>query len=162
MYSSSQGCHTATGTHMPHGITQCYLPPARGDIPALTPAEAGTHCTISIYTCFAALAIPRFRYRCSAMLTLKIRKPHAVTLGHVHTNVRQIWRTIDDEQCGFKPCRCEAYITTPSCKPCSSVFCSHRRRRLSRFFARRHIFSSTVSFSNLYNDDRALHDLIPL
>ena len=26
------------GTHMPHGITQCYLPPGRGDIPA----EAGT------------------------------------------------------------------------------------------------------------------------
>jgi len=41
VYSSSQGCHTATGTHMPHGITQCYLPPGRGDIPALTPAEAG-------------------------------------------------------------------------------------------------------------------------
>ena len=42
MYSSSQSCHTATGTHMPHGITQCYLPLGRGDIPALTPAEAGT------------------------------------------------------------------------------------------------------------------------
>jgi len=27
---------------MPHGITQCYLPPGRGDIPALTAAEAGT------------------------------------------------------------------------------------------------------------------------
>jgi len=27
---------------MPHGITQCYLPPGRGDIPALNPAEAGT------------------------------------------------------------------------------------------------------------------------
>jgi len=33
----------ATGTHMPYGITQCYLPPGRGDIPALTHAsEAGT------------------------------------------------------------------------------------------------------------------------
>ena len=32
----------ATGTHMPYGITQCYLPPGRGDIPAFTPAEAGT------------------------------------------------------------------------------------------------------------------------
>ena len=43
VYSSSQGCHTATGTHTPHGITQCYLPPGRGnDIPALTPAKAGT------------------------------------------------------------------------------------------------------------------------
>ena len=27
---------------MPYGITQCYLTPGRGDIPALTPAEAGT------------------------------------------------------------------------------------------------------------------------
>jgi len=35
-------CHTATGTHMPYGITQCYLPPDTGDIPAFTPAEAGT------------------------------------------------------------------------------------------------------------------------
>jgi len=33
---------TATGTHMPHGITQCYLPPGRRDIHALTPTEAGT------------------------------------------------------------------------------------------------------------------------
>jgi len=30
------------GTHMPYGITQYYLPPGRGDIPAFTPAEAGT------------------------------------------------------------------------------------------------------------------------
>jgi len=27
---------------MPYGITQCYLPPGRCDIPALTPADAGT------------------------------------------------------------------------------------------------------------------------
>ena len=27
---------------MPYGITQCYLPPGRGDIPAFTLAEAGT------------------------------------------------------------------------------------------------------------------------
>ena len=27
---------------MPYGITQCYLPPGRGDIPAVTPNEAGT------------------------------------------------------------------------------------------------------------------------
>jgi len=33
---------TATGTHVPYGITQCYLSPSRGDIPAFTPAEAGT------------------------------------------------------------------------------------------------------------------------
>ena len=27
---------------MPYGITQCYLPPGWGDIPAFTPAKAGT------------------------------------------------------------------------------------------------------------------------
>jgi len=27
---------------VPYGITQCYLPPGRGDIPALTAAEPGT------------------------------------------------------------------------------------------------------------------------
>ena len=27
---------------MPYGIKQCYLPPDGGDIPAITPAEAGT------------------------------------------------------------------------------------------------------------------------
>jgi len=30
------------GNHMPYGITQCYLPPSRGDFPAFTPAEADT------------------------------------------------------------------------------------------------------------------------
>ena len=34
--------HTATGNHMPYGITQCYLPPGSGDFPAFSPAEAGT------------------------------------------------------------------------------------------------------------------------
>ena len=35
-------CHTAKGAHVPYRITQCYLPPDRGDIPAFTSAEAGT------------------------------------------------------------------------------------------------------------------------
>ena len=29
----------ATGTHMPHGITQCYLPLGKGVIPAFTLAK---------------------------------------------------------------------------------------------------------------------------
>ena len=33
---------TATGNHMPCGITQCYLSPGSCDFPAFTPAEAGT------------------------------------------------------------------------------------------------------------------------
>ena len=51
------------------------------------------------------LSNSRFRYRCSTMLTLKMKKT-AVTLSHVHTNIEQIRRTIDVEQCGFEPCRC--------------------------------------------------------
>jgi len=35
------------------------------------------------------LATPHFRYRCSAMLTLKTKKT-AMTLSHVHSNIRQI------------------------------------------------------------------------
>ena len=42
VYSGFAKCLTTTGTHMPYGITQCYLPPGRVDVPAITPAEAGT------------------------------------------------------------------------------------------------------------------------
>ena len=42
VYSSLCKCLTTTGTRVPHGITQCYLPPGRGDIPTFTPAKAGT------------------------------------------------------------------------------------------------------------------------
>ena len=35
-------CHTTVGTHMPSRLTECYLPPNRGDILTLTPAVAGT------------------------------------------------------------------------------------------------------------------------
>jgi len=35
-------CHTATVTHMAYRITQCYLPPDRGDIPACAWAMRGT------------------------------------------------------------------------------------------------------------------------
>ena len=34
--------YTATGNHMPYGITQCYLPPGSSDFPAFTPAKSGT------------------------------------------------------------------------------------------------------------------------
>jgi len=46
-------CHTATGTHVPYRITQCYLPPDRGDTPALTPAEAGTRLSYHGIGCVA-------------------------------------------------------------------------------------------------------------
>jgi len=40
-YSSSwdESHHRATGRHLPHGITQCYLPPNKWTCPALTPAS---------------------------------------------------------------------------------------------------------------------------
>ena len=38
----SPTCHNATATHIPYRITQCYPPPDRGDIFALTPTEAVT------------------------------------------------------------------------------------------------------------------------
>jgi len=34
--------HTATGNHIPYGITQCYLPPGSGDFLAFSPADADT------------------------------------------------------------------------------------------------------------------------
>jgi len=45
---------------MPHGIAQCYLPPDRGDIPALTPAEAGTR---SLSTARSADRVARIHLR---------------------------------------------------------------------------------------------------
>jgi len=42
--SSSQSNlpHRDGSSHTIHRITRCYPPPGRGDIPAVTPAEAGT------------------------------------------------------------------------------------------------------------------------
>jgi len=37
--------HTATGNHMPYGITECYLPPCSDDFPTFTPSKAGTRFT---------------------------------------------------------------------------------------------------------------------
>jgi len=34
--------HSYGKSHIPSGITRCYLPPDRDDIPAFVPAEAGT------------------------------------------------------------------------------------------------------------------------
>jgi len=35
----SAPCHTATGTHVPYGITQRYVPPDGSDISTFTPAN---------------------------------------------------------------------------------------------------------------------------
>ena len=43
----NQNYHTATGNHMPYGITQYYLPPGSGDFPAFTSAEGDTYTRFS-------------------------------------------------------------------------------------------------------------------
>jgi len=40
---------TATGTHVPYGITQYYLPPGRGDISALTQPKLNDLMTLNGY-----------------------------------------------------------------------------------------------------------------
>ena len=41
---------------MLYGITQCYLPPDRGNIPAFTPAKAGTRFSHLVVVVVAAAA----------------------------------------------------------------------------------------------------------
>jgi len=41
-YSSLQADLPSPLRELTYEITQCYLPPGRGDIPAIIPAEAGT------------------------------------------------------------------------------------------------------------------------
>ena len=57
---------------MPYGITQCYLPPDRGGIPAFTPAEAGTRfsdpggiqgCVDPLRCSKSAQPVPKAAYR---------------------------------------------------------------------------------------------------
>jgi len=38
----SNQSHRYGNSRAVYGITQCYLPPGRGDVPAVTPAEAGS------------------------------------------------------------------------------------------------------------------------
>ena len=42
---------------MPYGITQCYLPPDRGDIHVLTPAKAGTRFSDLVVVVVAEAAV---------------------------------------------------------------------------------------------------------
>ena len=61
-------------------ITQCYLPPGRGDIPAFTPAEAGTQLrlvidrfdiegdTVDVSIIATFVHLPRFGYSILSVL----------------------------------------------------------------------------------------------
>ena len=72
MYSSSQGCHTATGTHMPHGITQSHsvtCHPAEVTFPPLPQPKL-----------VLDQATPE---GCKAELTLDLRTSEWTTCGYV-------------------------------------------------------------------------------
>jgi len=72
-------CHTATGNHMPHRITQCYLPLDRGDIP------------VEVYLCDVTLPSWHFTAVCVCVRTkttvrrkcsgVKVRKRSSGSFG---------------------------------------------------------------------------------
>ena len=71
-------CLAATGTHMLYRITECYLPPDRGDIPAFTPAEAGTRLSdpggIQGWVTWLACYIPRWYTRPKTVTHLSTKR----------------------------------------------------------------------------------------
>jgi len=87
---------------MPYGITQCYLPPCRGDIPAFTPAKAGTR-----------FSDPRgMQGWVDPGGWLEMVYP---LNGHPSwTNQAQCWLT--------SLMRPTTLTTTPSCHPCASCY----------------------------------------
>ena len=61
---------------MPHGITQCYLPPGRGDTPTLTPT-LGLHPAVSV----ARIESPRYGGPSLLRTTIKfLRRPSPLSL----------------------------------------------------------------------------------
>ena len=71
--------------------------------------------------------------------------------GHIHTNIRQSWRTIDFEQWASNHVDVRPASQRRAISPAALFSAAPNCRwwRLSWFFARRHIFSSTFSFFNL-------------
>ena len=58
---------------MPYGITQCYLPPGRCDIPSLTRAEAGTR--LSDPGGMLGVSRPSLNQTCFIWVFLFVRQP---------------------------------------------------------------------------------------
>jgi len=67
---------------MPYEITQCYLPPGRGDIPALTPDEAITRLS-EIRPTFCAIPITHYDNDNKAMMRRRFRPRHPLHEAHV-------------------------------------------------------------------------------
>jgi len=59
LYSASSSEHLMRSRdHLSYGITQCYLPPGRGDSPDFTLAFTSTHCSKG------AQPVPKAQRRC--------------------------------------------------------------------------------------------------
>jgi len=54
---------------MPHGITQCYLPQGRGDIPALVPAHLSSPGQRAVKRVCVRVEVTGTGCRCPAMVT---------------------------------------------------------------------------------------------
>ena len=80
---------TATGTHMPCGITECYLPPGRGKISALTPAEDSTRfCDLGATQRCVATAVKVYS-PCPRLYTAVVVVINTTVRGSFHTAVRR-------------------------------------------------------------------------
>jgi len=87
---------------MPYEITQCYLQPDRGGIPALTPAEAGTRFTdvegkqgwVDLSTAVSAQPVPKAAYR-SGRRDKHNRLPWDSTLGRLTPQSDAVTATSD-------------------------------------------------------------------
>ena len=100
---------------MPHGITQCYLPPGRGDIPALTLAGAGTR-----------LSDPggvswRYKQQISALMSSIVKNS-----TFIRRQFLTFWGTSSPHYLGAAPLSLLGYSLVPSlnllcaaqCPPC--------------------------------------------
>ena len=87
---------------MPYGITQCYLIPDRGDIPAITPAEAGT-----------LFSDPGGMQGWVDLVSWLQQHNHRfMSIIHVNRNIKNTQRKTDQNQ-DFRPQR---YVTKHKCK----------------------------------------------
>ena len=146
---SSQTCHTATGTHMPHGITQCHLPPGRGDIPAFMACMQTTeeHSTpgrgdIPAFTACMQTTEEHSTYKCVC-----VRDRWTWNAGRVKwVQLAALWRWIS--RCIFPPvtpttwCRRLFWVAN---RPSTKV-----RSRSSSKWASCY-FSDTFAFRNFYS-----------
>ena len=114
---------------MPYGITQYYLPPGRGDIPAFTPAEAGTRvCACVCVRACVCLPSSTVVLACNSIYCLGHSKMSVIMMVmSVRPSVHQ---SVYPSMCVQSPTRC-----------CVTWRCVSRRRRSVRTTVRTAVIS---------------------